>query len=201
MAGKREVDWLTGSKIEASTKLSNEHGRAKSMQKRASGKNRCWASDGEFVWFRRKIATPAFVNRLTTQIAKGELKHLTTQDDVEIYQIQESSPLKRATRDLGAVDLQTLTREARISACRRDWATFVDALEELAFRLKNAVYSDGKPAREDFMREVYSDRVTHIFNMIKLAGGPSQMEIDREVQALRQKRGAAQRRVMTLGGR
>lgn len=187
------IDWMTG------TKLPDERRRAKSMQQRASGKQRCWASDGEYVWFRRKIASPMFVKRLTTQIAKGELKHLTTQDDVEIYVVQEGSPLKRPARDLTRVDMQTLTREARIAACRGDWPTFLDALEEVASRYKNAVYSDGKPAQESFTRQLYHERLTHIFNMIKLAGGPSQELIDREVQALRQRRGAETRRILTVG--
>ena len=189
------VDWLTG------TKLPNERARATSMQKRASGKNRCWASDGEYVWFRRKIATPAFVNRLTTQLAKGELKHLTTQDDVEIYIVQEGSPLKRPARDLTVVDMQTLTREARIAACRGDWPTFLDSLEEVAGRYRNAVYSDGKPAETPFAKQLYHDRIGHIFNMIRLAGGPSQETIDREVQALRKRRGAETKRILTVGGR
>lgn len=188
------VDWLTG------TKLPNERARAKSMQKRDTGRSRCWASDGQFVWFRRKIATPAFVTRLNGQIAKGELKHLTTQDDVEIYEIQQGSPLKRAYGDFGVVPIQTLTRIARVSACTSDWVTFVDVLEEGAHRFKNAVYSDGKPADANFARERYGDWLGHVFNMIKIAGGPAQTTIDREVQAVRQRRGAENKRIMTLGG-
>jgi hypothetical protein len=92
-----------------------------------------------------------------------------------------------------------LHREARIAACRRDWPTFLDSLEELAFRFKNATYSDGKPAEAGFAQQMYHERVGHIFNMIRIAGGPSQQEIDREIQSLRQKRGAKTSRVLTLG--
>lgn len=198
MAGKR-VDWLTGSTIAAVGKIANEKARAKVMQKTPGKRARCWASDGEYVWFRRKIATPAFVNRLNGQIAKGELKHMTTQDDVEIYVIQTGSPLKRAAVDLTALDMQTLVRETVIAACRADWVMFVDGLEEVAHRFRNARYSDGKPAEEAFAKQLYQEKLAYIFRLVELRGGPTPQMIDRAVQALRSKRGADNKRILVMG--
>lgn len=176
-------------RIESAKRIRGEKTRGASMQKRSGRKVKSWECDGQFVWFRRKLANPAILQRLTTQVAKAELKHITTSDDVEIYEVQASSPFKREERNLQSLDFSTLTRETVISACKRDWATFVDGLQEIAGRLKNARYTDGKPAQATFTAELYQDRLTHVFNMIRLRGGPSPQEVDREVAALRTRRG------------
>ena len=51
------------------------------------GKKKIWASDGAFVWFRRKLANPATLERHNRFLATGEYKHVGTQDDVEIYEL------------------------------------------------------------------------------------------------------------------
>lgn len=203
MSGVTETspDWLdlgSDSRISAGTKLPGEITRAPAVTKRASGKSRSWVCDGEYVWFRRKKANPAIKERLTDQLARGELKHVTTSDDVEIYKVLAKSPFHRSARDLTTLDMQTVTRETVLAVCKRDFATFLDGLEEIANRVKNARYTDGKPADANFARELYSDRVNHVFNMIRLRGGPSQAEIDKEVQALRSRRKDGSRSAILL---
>lgn len=181
-------------------KIRGEAKRGKAMVKQNSSnrKVRCWDCDGQFVWFRRKLANPATLQRLQTQLAKGELKHITTSDDVEVYEVQEHSPFKRKEENLPAVDLPTLTRNIVIAACKRDWATHVDGLQELATRLKNATYSDGKPAEEPFMKLIYQQHVTQIMQRILMRGGPSQGEMNREIGALRERRGEHRSRTSIL---
>jgi hypothetical protein len=186
-----DSDWLDiapGATITSVTKLPLETKRGKAAIKKASGKSRAWTCDGEYVWFRRKKANPATLQRLTDQIARGELRHVTTSDDVEIYKVLASSPFHRPGRDLTAIDLPTLMRETVIAACKRDFATFVDGLAELAHRVKNARYTDGKPADPGFAAILYQEKLEHVFNLIRLRGGPSVAEIDREVAALRARR-------------
>lgn len=184
--------------ISTPTKLPRETQRGKAVTKRASGKSRSWVCDGEYVWFRRNKANPAIKQRLTDQLARGELKHVTTSDDVEIYKVLAKSPFHRPARDFTTLDMQTVTRETVIAVCKRDFATFLDGLEEIANRVKNARYTDGKPADPNFARQLYEERLTHVFNMIRLRGGPSQAEIDREVQALRSRRKDGERSMILL---
>jgi hypothetical protein len=192
-----DTSWLDepSVRIEAHA-LPKDSKRGKTM---SAKRRKAWDCDGEFVYFRPKLANPATKERLTTQLAKGELKYMTTSDDVQIYAVQETSPFARPTLDMKAIDLQTLCREIRMAAVRRQWAVFLDGLEELASRFKNCRMSDGKPPEAGFAKILYSERLSHIFNMIRMSGGPSQEEIDREVQALRQRRGADVKRILVAG--
>lgn len=195
-----DTSWLGDATPALSTpKLRNDKKRGESMRKVAGRKVKSWDCDGQYVFFRRKIANPAIVQRLMTQLAKGELKYIATSDDVEMYEVQTTSPFhrKEATA-FGPMDLQTLQRFIIVSACKYKWDDFVDGLSELAGRMKNAVYTDGKPAEEGFMRMLYQERLTHIFNMIRQRRGPDPAVIDREVMALRQKRGDQRSRSILL---
>lgn len=162
----------------------------------AAKRTKSWDCDGEFVFYRAKLANPAIKQRLADQLAKGELKYMATSDDVQIYAVQKTSPFSRPAMSLQAIDMQTLCREIRLAAVRRQWNVFLDGLEELASRYKNSIMSDGKPPEPGFARQLYQEKLTHIFHMITLAGGPSQQEIDRGVQALRAKRGAANKKIL-----
>lgn len=203
MTDATDTSWLDDSatpvRIESASKIRGEAKRGNGMQKRAGRKVKAWDCDGQYVFFRRKLANPATLKRLMTQTAKGELKYITTSDDVEMYEVQATSPFHRKENtNFGTLDMATLTRTIVVGACKHEWADFVDGLEELAGRLKNARYTDGKPAREDFMRELYQDRVTHIFNMIRQRRGPDPAIIDREVAALRTRRGDHRSRTSIL---
>lgn len=194
MSEVSSTSWLDAHTVEPATPApSKDKKRGKAM---AAKRTKSWDCDGEFVFYRPKLANPAIKQRLTDQLARGELKYMATSDDVQIYAVQKSSPFARPALSLQQIDLQTLCREIRVAAIKRQWTLFLDGLEELASRFKNSVMSDGRPPEPAFAKQLYQDRLTHLFNMISMAGGPSQMEIDREVQALRAKRGAESRRIM-----
>lgn len=184
-------DWLDlGDKPRriSTPKIRNEGKRGKAVQKRIGQKARSWVSDGQYVWYRPKLANPAIKQRLADQVARGELKHVTTSDDVQIYGVQATSPFHRQEQDLTAVNLPTVVRGAVLAACKHDWTTFLDSLEEIATRFKNARYSDGKPADEKFCKQLYEEKVGYIFQLIRLRGGPDPRVIDQEIAALRRRR-------------
>lgn len=171
--------------------MTNETSRFPSLVKRLVGKSRVWTCDGEYLGFRRKKANPATLARHEAFLRSGDYKYLATYDDVEIYQLQSSSPFKRKQRDLTVLDAYNVRREATLAACRRDWSTFVDALLELSARIKSRYH-------EAFATEIYKDNLTAIFLAINMRGGPSQAEIDREVRALRQRRGDVASRLIVM---
>lgn len=191
-------DWLDlGEKPRRTTapristpKIRNEAKRGKAVQKRIGQKARSWTSDGQYVWYRPKLANPAIKQRLADQIARGELRHITTSDDVQIFEVLPTSPFHRTEQDFTRDNLPTVVRKAVLGACKHDWTTFLDALEEIALRFKNARYSDGKPADEKFCKQLYEEKVAYIFKLIELRRGPSMFVIDQEIAALRQRRGA-----------
>lgn len=194
-----DTSWLDGPAAISTTKLRGENKRGKGMAKTAGRKVKSWDCDGQYVFFRRKIANPAIVQRLMAQLAKGELKYVMTSDDVEMYEVQTTSPFHRTeAAAFGPLDLPTLQRTIILAACKHKWDDFVDGLSELAGRMKNAVYTDGKPAEEPFMRMLYQERLAHIFSMIRQRRGPDPAVIDREVGALRQKRGEHRSRTSIL---
>ena len=168
-------------RIKASAKLPKELARAPSMGKKLLGKSRTWGCDGEFVYFRRKQANPATLERHNKFVESGEYKHVTTQDDLEIWQLQDGSAFKRFQMDLESLDYANVRRTAIIAACKRDFGLYVDAVLELAGRIKGKYH-------EAFAQTVYNDELTHIFRMIEMRNGPSPGEMNRELQAVRKRR-------------
>lgn len=186
-------EWLDLPTIESGVKLPGEKQRAKRMQ-HGLGKKKIWASDGSFVWFRRKLANPATLERHNRFLATGEYKHVGTQDDVEIYELMPSSPFKRAeTINFSELKFYDARRQTIRAAVRRDWATFIDGLEHLAGGIKGSY----DPA---MAKTVYNDLLSYVFVQIAMRGGPAQAEVDREVQALRKRRGERSSSVLLPAG-
>jgi hypothetical protein len=183
--------WLELPQVSPGKKLTGERKRAPSMAKAPFGKNRVWACDGTHVFFRRKKSNPETLKRHEDFIRRDHYVHVETQDDVEIYKLQPASPFKRPQRDLTALDVYNLRRETVLAACRREWATFIDGLTELSTRIKSR-YHDA------FAVTVYQENLQAVFLAINMRGGPSQQEIDREVRALRQRRGDNVSRLIVL---
>jgi hypothetical protein len=156
-----------------------------------AGRNRVWWCDGEYVFFRRKRANPATLERHNKFTSVGNYVHVETQDDVEIYQLQEGSPFKRRALDLGAIPMSDVQRQAVLAACRRDYKTFIDCLSEISARLKDAFH-------EAFAKTLYTERLNYIFQLIQLRGGPTQVEIDSAVRAERDARGSRPKRMIYL---
>lgn len=185
-----DTSWLD---VSPGKKLPNERKRAPSMSRSLLGKKRVWASDGDFVYFRRKASNPATLQRHEAFLKTGDYQYIETQDDVEVYKLQPSSPFKRPQRDLTSLDAYNVRREATLAACRRDWATFVDALTELSGRIKGQFH-------DAFAKTIYEENLTAVFLAIDMRGGPGRTEIDREVQALRKRRGdSTSRLVLPVG--
>lgn len=182
-------------RIRAGKKLKNEKSRAPSMRKHILGKSRTWACDGEYVYFRRKQANPATLERHEKFLKTGDYIHVETQDDVEVYSLQESSPFKRQTQvNLADVDDSRVRRAAVLAACRRDWPFYVDALEELAGRIKGRFHPG-------FAETMWSDALRYIETLIDMRGGPARLERDREIIAVRQRRGAGRGRQIIVPSR
>jgi hypothetical protein len=189
-------EWLDLPTIESGVKLTQERTRFKSMTKKLTGANRIWACDGEFVAFRRKKANPEALARHERFLASGDYKFIETQDDVEIYELMPSSPFKRKGElDIYAMRFFDLRREVVRAAVRRDWAIFIDGLEHLAGCIKGQHH--GNPGTAGAQ---YNDLLIYVFNQIAMRGGPSQAEVDREVQALRRRRGARSSPVLLPAG-
>jgi hypothetical protein len=188
-------------RIEASGgKMRGEKGRFGSMAKKLVGKSRVWASDGDYVAFRRKQANPASLERHNKFIATGQYKHVATHDGVEIYELQAASPFKRTQMNLGAMGIAHIRRQAVLAACARDWSLFIDVLSELAGKIKGAVATDGKAVGEgEFARNVYDENLAYIFKFTWMRGGPLQAEIDAGVQSARAARGENVGRIITTG--
>lgn len=176
--------------IRAAKTLVNEKKRGAAVNMLLSGKGRAWHSDGKYIWFRRKSANPATTERLDGHVARGEIKFVVTSDDVEMYEVTPNSPFYRSEQsDLLKLNFQTVFYTTGRAAKRQDWSTFVDGIQEMAARIKGAVYSDGQPADGNFAKLLYSEQLIRLFRWIEMAGGPARDEVDREVAAIQQKRG------------
>jgi len=184
-----DTSWLDTPAISSGKKLPNERQRAPSMSRGILGKKRVWASDGEFVYFRRAKSNPATLQRHEAFLKTGDYQHVETQDDVEIYKLMPSSPFARRQRNLAELDDYNVRRQAALAACRREWGLFIDALEELSGRIKSRWAGA-------MATTVYDENLTAIFLAIDMRGGPSKAEIDREFAAARQRRGADRKRLL-----
>lgn len=176
--------------VQATKSLVSESKRGKAVNMTLAGKGRTWHCDGKYIWFRRKKANPATLQRLNDHIARGEIKFIVTSDDVEMYEVAPTSPFhRREAQDLTKLNLSSIQWIAIRAAKKGDWAEFVDSLGEMASRVKGRVYSDGHPADSNFAKLLWGEFLTRFFANMRMAGGPSQETIDREVAALRQRRG------------
>lgn len=198
-----EPDWLTG-RVESGAKLTKERSRAQSMHKHILGRSRIWACDGEYVYFRRKKSNPATLERHNRFMQSGHYKHIQTQDDVEVYQLQDGSPFKRESIDFTEqvwdkttgsyrlkYNLQAVKRTAILAACGRDWGLFIDALQEIAGRLKGTWHTGMAQLQ-------YNTLLANIIHLVQLRGGPGQVEMDRGVIEARQRRGETRNRVLLM---
>lgn len=183
---KNAETWLDlpkSASITSGAKLPDEQKRFKGIIKSLVGKSKTWACDGEYVAFRRRSANPASLERHERFLRTGDYKHVTTQDDVEIYQLMPSSPFKRKEPvNFAAMRFYDARRHTIRAAVARDWATFIDGLEYLSGMLKGQYH-------EATARVAYNDMLEYIFIQVAMRGGPSRQETDREVAALRTRRG------------
>ena len=205
-------DWLSlkrpkrkytkrGTSVAATTKLPQERGRAKAMQRKLFGKDRIWSCDGEYVYFRPTrmiggvktvVANPTTYERHKRFLAEGQYTHVETQDDVEIYKVSPDSPFARKGLYLGELSDADVRRQVVRMACQRDWVAYTDCLEELFGRLKNRGYDAnfGAAVREDYLK--------YIEIQIAMRGGPAPEECASGLTRVRKNRGDSQGRMILL---
>ena len=201
------TDWLAlpgkkkrGASVAAAKKLPHEHKRAKAMVKSLSGNSRMWLCDGEYVYFRPTrvvngekvtVANPTTLERHKRYLSEGQYTYIETQDDVEIYKVEASSPFARKGMYLGELSDADVRRQAMLNACKRDWIAYTDCLEEMSGRLK-ARYDPGMAAR------VYNDYLQYIDILIGMRGGPVAAERAAGLAGVRKRRGVGAGRLILL---
>lgn len=186
--------------VEAAKKLPHEHKRAKAMVKSLNGNSRMWLCDGEYVYFRPTrivngekvtVANPTTLERHKRYLSEGQYTYIETQDDVEIYKVEPSSPFARKGMYLGELSDADVRRQAMLNACKRDWVAYTDCLEEMSGRLK-ARYDPGMAAR------VYNDYLHYIDILIGMRGGPVAAERAAGLAGVRKRRGVGAGRLILL---
>lgn len=169
--------------------------RAPSMRKHPLGSDRVWECDGEYIWFRRHKANPATLERHNRFVENGDYVHVETQDDVEVWELQESSIFKRKkTINLSDLDNYNVRRQAALAACRRDWKTFSDIMEYLRQRIRE--HFGAHTAQAEL---VYTETYMAVMAAISMRNGPSPQEVNQEMIALFQKRQGNQDKIITIG--
>lgn len=176
-------------------------GKAQIMRPGAQlGEDRVWWTDGQTVWFRRSKSNPATLERHNKFIAAGDYKFIETQDDVEIYELQETSPFKvKKTLDLNELDLYNVRRQAAIAACKRDYKRFYDIMTYMRERIDAMHRSPGRGDRTPLAETIYAEQTAAVFQSIEMRQGPSMNEINRELQGILQKEKQAASRIITTG--
>lgn len=186
--------------VEPGAKLPFENKRAHAMVKKLSGTSRMWLSDGEYVYFRPTrvvdgvktvVANPTTLQRHNRFLSEGQYTHVETQDDVEIYRINEGSAFARKGVYLGELKDSDVRRAVALAACSRDWGLYVDCLEEMAGRIKGR-YDPG------MAKQVYDDQLAYIANLISMRGGPTAGECAAGLSTVRTRRGVGTGKLIML---
>ena len=138
-------------------------------------RTQAFAQRGGFKYLRRKIASPALLQRLRDDVRAGKLMHVRTDDDVEVY----AKPKRKSVTDLSN---QGLVNEVVRSACAREFQRYRDALSELRARMLGSDLPIGTS------QLMFNDMAQYIALRIARRGGPSMVEIMRETQQRKQNR-------------
>lgn len=94
-------------------------------------------SDGKRWYVQRKHGSPAFLERLTQHIEKGNLTHDHNMGDVEVYRVEPGAPFYRQPRTPTQEALDDLLRDAVDEAVDEDWDALYAITRELAGLCKN----------------------------------------------------------------
>ncbi len=192
---KKQDDWLDigdAARIESPVKLPSLNSSIGQRIGKMIAAQRPWMCDGEYIFLRRKVANPHTLSRHANFLAQGFHKHLGTFDEVEVWELLEGSPFKsKEPASLLEVSFAEVRRQTVLAACKRDWSRYVDGLEELAGRLKGSY--DAAMAKT-----MFTETLDAIENSVAIRGGPNRAERDREVIALRKRRGHGRGRQILL---
>ncbi len=173
---------------------------------RRFGEGRIWGCDGNFVFFRPKrmidgvftqVANPAAMERHERFLRLGHYEYIETQDDVQIFRVTDKSPFKRKFGSLFEMATGQVRRAVIMAAVKREWTLYVDALEELAVRLKlQASASDGK-GYGALHQNQWKELLDYVDLQIAMRGGPIPAECSMQlarIQAAR--RGGGEKRIL-----
>ena len=170
------------------------------------GKDRIWWCDGEYIWFRRSKSNPETLKRHNKFVEDGDYKHVETQGDVEIYQLQPQSIFKSDVIagkqiDIAQMNNYNLRRQAALAACRRDWQAFRDIMTFLRERI-NAINScDKTPGQTTPLAEnIYAENYVAVMNSIEQRDGPGAGEINRELLSMSQNKNENIHKMISIGG-
>ena len=168
-----------------------------------NGKDRIWWTDGEYVWFRRSKSNPETLKRHNDFVATGDYRHIETQDDIEIYQLQPKSPFKLSRQiDIGQMNRYNIRRQAALAACRRDWQAFRDIMSFLRERINAVGACSNTPGQVTPLAEsMYAEEYMAVILSIEQRDGPSAGEINREIHALSQRHGASKHKFISISSK
>lgn len=167
---------------------------------RRFGEGRIWGCDGSYVFFRPKrmidgvftqVANPAAMERHERYLRLGHYQYIETQDDVQIFRVTDKSPFKRQFGSLMEIDTGKLRRVVIMSAVKHEWRTYLDALEELAVRIKG---DDRGPLGANQWKEM----LAYIQIQISMRGGPTAEQCAFHMQKERIARGDSRERRILL---
>lgn len=189
-------DWLEIGSIEApKSKVPYDGLRFACMR----GSGRVWACDGEYVAYRPynhvldKAVNPAFEERIAKFRSLGNMKHVGTFDEVEVYQLLEGNPWK-ATIDEVYTAGQSLWKDIRHAAKlvhAREWREYVDLLEAMATGMKAG-------RNPEFARQAWEDAVNQIMITVYQGHGPLPVEIRAGVENVMRSRGGARSQTLLV---
>lgn len=167
------------------------------------GKDRVWWCDGEHIWFRRRAANPATLGRHNRFVAKGDYKYIRTDDDVELYALEEQSPFaikQKKTINLDEFDFWNVQRMAAKAACKHDWQQFLDIVAYIRDKLNQNVGEKTELRWTQTWADMkFAEVYEYLMEMIAKRNGPSAQQINVEVAALRMRKGVQPGRIITVG--
>lgn len=178
------------------------------------GSSRVWACNGRYVACRPAGFNPATRQRHARFLASGHYRHVGTFDDVQVFELTPESPFYRTEGDVRAGSWYELLRAAAQAAVARDWAAYVDLLEEIATRLKSTPTGATGEVDPGLAKQRFMDTLEHLEQLIFMrwshnidmrktedygrAFNAMKAEIDAGVQIIRQRRGEGRSRMIAL---
>ena len=197
MNESQEFAWLD----DVSTSFTGLENRTDMMRDNAQcGKDRIWWCDGEYVWFRRAKSNPATLERHNRFVADGDYRHVETQGEVEIWQLQPQSQFATKKKgngksiDIGNMDTYNVRRQAALTAVKRDWPAFRDIMTFLRERVTARHGANVGGAEME-----YAEQYMAVIASIEQRNGPAMGEINRELIALADRTGVKRNTTIELG--
>jgi hypothetical protein len=116
-----------------------------------------------------------------------------TQDDVQIFRCTDKSPFKRKFGSLYDMAVGQVKRAVIMAAVKREWTLYVDALEELAARIKS------DPRGGLLQQNQWKELLEYIDIQIRMRGGPLPEECGMNLARVQaNRRGGSEKRILLV---